>query len=230
MAIIIGRDAATSNLKISIGKQTILADVSNNVPKTVSREHCSIELQEDGKYLVKNLKVENTTYVNGLPYETKVVTENDRLELGPDRYAISWETIKKAIPTSEKSVDIRPLEKVWNKYNNDLKKQRIASQKFGNRRAAVGAITMGGMALGLVAGGSTPVSIACYVGAAILSIIFAVVGEKNSTKNPLKEEEIAVQFEKKYRCPECNRFLGYKNYRLLREDPCCPNCKIKFKS
>ena len=229
MAIIIGRDAATSNLKISIGKQNILAEVSNNVPKTVSREHCSIELQEDGKYLVKNLKVENSTYVNGLPIEKKVVTENDRLELGPDRYAVSWEMIKKTIPTSEKTVNIRPLKKIWNEYDDFIVQLQIAERKFNNMRAMTGSITMIAMIASFVIGPGNPITISLYVLTAISSIIFGILAHKKAS-TPLKLKEIEKKFYKDYSCPGCGRFLGKSPYDILIQSPQCPYCRAKFKS
>ena len=79
MEIILGRDPATKRLKAVIGQQPFLGGDPGSVPQSVSRQHCSLTRQGDGKYLLKNLKVENTTYVNGAPYEKKVVTENDRI-------------------------------------------------------------------------------------------------------------------------------------------------------
>ena len=230
MEIIIGRDEKTRKLKVAIGQQFVLIGMQDSVPMSVSRQHCSIELHDEEKYLIKNLNKENKTYVNGIPFEQKIVSEKDKIELGPDRYAVDWSALKKAIPNSEKMVDIRPLKKVWNDYDGFVKKQNKATQNFNNLRSATGMITMAAMVLGVTTGRENPLLIPLYVLAIVVSGIFTIIAFRNTSKNQEKMEEQKNMIEKKYRCPSCGRFMGYTSYNLLKDYPCCPHCRAKFKS
>ena len=118
MEMIIGRDAETSRLKILVGQKPYMAGERNSVPKTVSRKHCSITQQDGGMFLIKNLEVENITYVNGLPIEKKFVNEKDKIELGPEHYLLNWDILKKVLPPVKKEVDIRHLKNLLQKTSN----------------------------------------------------------------------------------------------------------------
>ena len=95
MEIIIGRDEETSKLSVAIGQQRGVVGKQSSVPKSVSRQHCSITINANNTFELKNLKAQNVTYVNGIPIERKRVTENDVIELGEDHFLLEW------LPTSD---------------------------------------------------------------------------------------------------------------------------------
>lgn len=56
MELIIGRDASTSQLRITMGQQSKTFGSAGCVPMTVSRQHCSLTINPDGSYRITNLK------------------------------------------------------------------------------------------------------------------------------------------------------------------------------
>jgi hypothetical protein len=60
MELIIGRDASTSQLRITMGQQSKTFGVAGSVPMTVSRQHCSLTINPDGSYSNGSLKFEIT--------------------------------------------------------------------------------------------------------------------------------------------------------------------------
>ena len=114
MEIIFGRDAETSKLSVTVGQQKGVVGKQGSVPMSVSRQHCSVTINADNTYEVKNLKMQNVTYVNGIPIDCKKVTEKDTVELGEDHYLLEWSIIKQLKP---KVADIRPLQQIWIQYN-----------------------------------------------------------------------------------------------------------------
>ena len=76
--ILIGRDAESNKLKITVaGRSALQADV----PMSVSREHCVIYKNDDGTAAITNLNPRNVTYVNGIPVAQKEISADDVVEL-----------------------------------------------------------------------------------------------------------------------------------------------------
>ena len=73
MELIIGRDASTSQLRITMGQQSKTFGVAGSVPMTVSRQHCSLTINPDGSYRITNLKPQNVTFVNGVEIMAKTI-------------------------------------------------------------------------------------------------------------------------------------------------------------
>lgn len=229
MEMIIGRDPATSRLKVIIGQKPYVAGEQGSVPMTVSRQHCSITPQDGGKYLVKNLKDVNTTYVNGMPIAKKVVTEADKIELGEDHYLLSWDVLKKVMPAAEKEVDIRPLKKVWDNYDNFRLNQQITERKFNNQRQTLGLLTMGAIILGYVTGRALMWSLPFYAVAISLGAYFSYKAHKKASAIPKQNKEAEKKLMSNYVCPSCGHFMGMQPYDVLRQNNACPYCKAKFK-
>lgn len=53
MGLIIGRDASTSQLRITMGQQSKTFGGAGSVPMTVSRQHCSLTINPDGSYRIR---------------------------------------------------------------------------------------------------------------------------------------------------------------------------------
>ena len=108
--IIIGRDANTGQLLLSgVGKS---GTYGNNVPQDISEQHCRLDFNKESIRL-KNLDINNFTYVNGQAVESKTITRKDKIELGGSRFPLTWEAIDAIVPPE---ADIRPLQEVWEEY------------------------------------------------------------------------------------------------------------------
>ncbi len=228
MDIIIGRNAETGQLKVTIGQQTKNVGLNNSVPKTVSRVHCSLTPEEGGVFRLKNLKTQNVTYVNGLGVENKIVNKNDVIELGEERYPLRWELIDSAIP---KMYDITHLEAVWNGYNEEVLSLTIKQNRFNAIKAGTGLITtlgLGATAAGLIKGQTNAYF---YAVAGILSLAFLVKTYIDGAKVPKEKQRLLEKFQHEYICPnpKCGHFLGNQPYDQLKLLEACPYCRSIFK-
>ncbi len=228
MEIIIGRDANTSQLRITMGQQSKTFGAMGCVPMTVSRQHCSITQNADGTYKIVNLKPQNVTFVNGVEVMAKVITERDRIELGPSKFLVSWDWIKSFAP---QMVDFRPLKRVWEEYDGHKLDQQIADRKFNSLRGITGLITMGAIALGFVVPEfrESLLFIGLYVLAILISAAFTYKAYKDSSKGPMKQKKLADDFQQTYICPHCHHFLGFQSFTVLMQNEACPYCKAKIK-
>ena len=52
MEIIIGRNAQTGQLSLTMGTQTKSFGAANSVPRSVSRRHCRIQVLPNGTYTI----------------------------------------------------------------------------------------------------------------------------------------------------------------------------------
>lgn len=227
MEIIIGRDKETGKLKLIVGTQVKTFGAPESVPTYVSRQHAKLELDEKGRFVLKNLKATNVTYVNGLSIETKHVTPNDKIELGPTRFLLDWSIIEKVLP---QIVDIKPLETVWNEYHTKKMKYQVAERKFNTIRSASGLITMAAVAVSVIGGRGT-MYIVLYALAIGISLIFFIIAYINSSKMPKLNDELDKEFRKKYVCPNknCSHFLGFTAYDVLSQGKQCPFCRAQYK-
>ena len=150
--------------------------------------------------------------------------------MGEEHYLLRWDILKKMIPAEQKVVDIRPLKKVWEKYENLKLQQQINERKFNNQRQAIGLLTMGAMVLGIVTGRSSVILLPVYAVAIIIGVIFFFRAHKKASAIPLKSKEEEKRFIKKYACPSCGHYLGMQPYDILKQNKGCPYCQVKFKS
>lgn len=73
--IIIGRGANTGQLLLSgVGKS---GTYGNNVPQDISEQHCRLDFNKESIRL-KNLDINNFTYVNGQAVESKLLPAKTR--------------------------------------------------------------------------------------------------------------------------------------------------------
>lgn len=226
MEIIIGRDAETAQLRIETGGKVVRHSNVGSVPKNVSRQHCSIVMDADGKMTVKNLKAENETFVNGRSVESKAVKEGDRIELGESKYAVDWKAIMSVMPVV---ADIRPLEKVWTNYQEERLEQQIKERRFGTLRSATGLITMVAIALSMFTGRDSTIYLILYGAAIVISLAFTVKAYRESANAPRRMQELSDKFQKDYVCPKCGHFLGMQSYDILKQNDGCPYCKAKYR-
>ena len=227
MEIIIGRDAKTSGLNVVVDNNSHLVSSPNTVPKSVSRQHCELLILDDGTMRIKNLNPQNVTYVNGVAVMSKAVTRKDRVELGADRHPLTWDLIDKAMP---KEADIRPLKKVWDTYNTEIKTLAQSTQRFQVVRGVVPVFTMSAVLIGYLSGGRGFAFYIIYGLVIALTIFFSLKAWKDIAKNDERREQIKDRFTHDYCCPQCGYFFGFTDYGILKKNiDNCPKCKTKLR-
>ena len=232
MDIIIGRNAQNGTLNFTMGQKTTSYGAPNSVPRSVSRRHCRIEVLPNGTYTIENLKMENDTFVNGSPIFKKTVTTSDTIELGGERYKLSWEVIQKiitsAIPAPPKTADIRPLRYVWDRDESDTNAIASSMAKKNAIRGGTGAISMIGMAVAFIPGLEN-VRIIMIVIAVFIIILMAIISLVDAQNAPKKRKALQQRLRNEYVCPNCKKFFMNMDYDLLhRQYDNCPYCKAKF--
>lgn len=226
--IVIGRDASSQQLSLTYQGESVQVSSFGLLPQSVSRAHCLLRIGEEGSMSIENLNPDNLTFVNHVAVEKKTITTGDVIELGSDHFTIDLETILSAMPPI---ADIRPLEKIWNDYDESLFRLTVRERKFNAYRNGIGIFTMGALVLGLVFGRQPGnyIYIGMYVLAILLSILFFIISLREASKVPQKRKEITNRFQERYVCPHCGRNLGaLGKYEMLRQNERCPYCKTKF--
>lgn len=226
LELTIGRDASTGQLRMSDGKQSQLFGEKDCVPKSVSREHVKLCVTEKGEYILKNLNIENDTYVNGKGVEQKLIQRGDQISLGTDHWKLSWH--KYLDPILPKFADIRPLEKVWQDFRDNQVKSQIKERKFNALRSGTGLLTLTAVALGGVFGRDNSLYLCLYGAAALISAIFFFLSYKWASKIPIENAKFQEEAERKYVCPECGKLFPLQKYDQLKQQGRCVHCKAIF--
>ena len=190
----------------------------------LSRHHMSLQTAGVGKLQIKNLNERNVTFVNGIAVESKTVSENDKIELGNSHYLLNWDALSEP---KEETVDIRPLKKIWNDYDEQRLEIQIAERKFNAARSATGIITMVAIACSLILGHG-PVYLILYALAIGISVAFTYQAYQKSSDVPRRQREMNKDFQKRYTCPKCGHFMGFTDYDILTQSDACPYCKTKY--
>jgi hypothetical protein len=225
MEIIIGRDQQTRQLCIIKDGNSRLYGQANSVPMDVSRHHISLVPAGNGKWKIKNLNEKNVTFVNGIAVESKTISESDKVELGNAHYLFSWAALQEP---KEETVDIRPLQKIWNEYDEQRLELQIAERKFNAARSATGIITMLAIACSLILGHG-PIYRVLYALAIGISVVFTYQAYQKSSEVPRQQKEMNKDFQRRYVSPKCGHFMGFQDYEVLTQNDTCPYCKTKYK-
>jgi len=220
--LLIGRDPNNNTLKISTNGKSVNG---GKVTNTMSREHCTLTINDDGTATITNLNPRNVTFVNGQPVATKVISGNDVVELGADRYKLDLKPFKLA-----KFASIRHLEIVWKSYKQAQEQQRIDAIRKNALRSATGILTMGAILISFANNPSLDFLRYILYGLAIISIIWTVVsGIINAPKIVKKENDMKQRFQDSYVCPNCGMFFGFENrFEMLLKNGQCSKCRTKF--
>lgn len=228
MEIIIGRNAQTGQLSLTMGTQTKSVGVANSVPRSVSRRHCRIQVLPNGTYTIENLKMENDTYVNGSPIFTKTVTPSDTVELGGEHYKLSWDVIKQLVEQSTpKTADIRPLKRIWMQYEEETNAIQTDMAKKNAIRGIAGAFGTLGILVAFVDSLGFLRFILMGIGL-IITITMVAIAYSDSKKAPAKRKMLQQRLRNHYVCPCCKKFFNMDYDLLTRQYDNCPYCKAKF--
>lgn len=222
--IIIGRDVVTGKLLLSNGTKNGTFGEIGSVPESVSPQHCRLEFSDDGIRL-KNLDINNYTYVNNRAVETMTISRIDQITLGSDRYPLDWMAVDSINPPE---ADIRPLRHVWETYEQQSIQLQIKERRFNTIRSATGLITMMAIALSVVMGRQSNWYLVLYGLAILASFLFFVKAYRDASKLPQQRNELNKQFQHDYSCPHCGHNLGSQSYDILTQNPQCPYCRAKF--
>lgn len=225
MEVTIGRDQQSRRLTVVRDGKVQLVGQPGSVPMDVSRQHASFTLQKDDTWELRNLNARNVTFVNGMAVEKKIVSDRDKIELGSSHYFVSWEVIKG--PKVE-TVDVRPLKRIWEEYNNANIEIRKRQKNNGLLASVPMLFTMLGGFISTKAQG-TPYQEYAYA-FTVFAILIMVYGfYKRFTDNSIDEqEELKQKFQKQYTCPKCGHFMGNEPYDVLIQNESCRYCRAKF--
>lgn len=233
MELIIGRESGTSRLRISVNNQDHFFGSTNSVPKSVSRQHCKLTIDDLGNGTIINLKPENITYVNETQVESKHISAKDRIELGSDRYYLDLNAILKGLKSMiPRSYSISHLQKIWDDFH-DIKLQiQIKEKKSAAIRSVTGVFSMSAIFCGFIPGISDILAlrVILYTTGLLLAIYFFAITYKSSSELPKYLDDLDKKFHKDYVCPnpECHHFMGYQQYDDLKKMPSCPYCKAQY--
>ena len=222
MDIIIGRDTQSGGLLLTVDGKDQVAATPGSVPSGVGTQHCRLTIN-NGQMRLKNLDINNYTYVNGQSIESKAITQNDKIELGSGHYLLDWTDLTPHLP-----IDIRPLKKVWEDFEADSLELQIKERRFNALRSVTGLITMIAIALSIASGGRNKWYLLLYGLAIIISLAFFVKAYIDSSKLPQKRQELNKTFQHDYVCPHCGHFMGNLPYDILAQNGSCPYCKKQF--
>lgn len=224
MEIIIGRDQQTRKLCIIKEGKSQLYGKEGALPMNVSRQHLSMQPLNDGTWQIRNMNENNVTFVNGISVESKTVSEKDKIELGESHFLFPWEAL---LEPEEDTIDIKPLKKIWDDYDEKRVQHQIAERKFNATRSATGIITMLAIACSLILGHG-PIYLILYALAIGISVFFTYQAYKKSSDVPRQQREMNKDFQKRYVCPKCGHFMGFTDYDILTQNDACPYCKKKY--
>ena len=224
MEIIIGRDQKTRQLNVVQDGKGRLYGAASSVPLDVSRQHFSLQSADGGKWQIKNLNESNVTFVNGIAIECKTISEGDKVELGNSHYLFPWEALSE--PKVE-TVDISPLEDVWNTYTLSNIEIRKRQKNIGLLASIPMGITMlGGLLSGIATADIRPYA---YIFTGIALIVMLYGFYKRFTDSSIEDQEEAKKtFQRNYNCPKCGHFMGFQDYDILSKGDACPYCKTKY--
>lgn len=227
--LIIGRDATTSQLRISTadGKKTQQVGLPGSVPMNVSRKHLQLTVNDDRTCVVTNLNDANETHVNGMSVITKQIDWGDRVTLGASQYLLDWSAIEPFLP---KTIDITPLKQVWETYSQ----RNIAIRKRQQNNNVLAGVPMLFTIGGGVITNFLPEDIKGYgIVITIIALAFMCYGlyRRITDRSIEEQEELKKWLMQNYICPnhECQHFMGFQDYDILIQNPVCPYCKTKIK-
>lgn len=231
MDIIIGREKSAQpgqkagRLKLTVNGKSACVGAFDSVNRYVSGEHCTLTINDDGSMLLKNLNMQNVTYVNGQQVNSKRVTFNDTIVLGGGNYVLPWEEIKKILP---KQFDVRHLQKLYADFEGQIEKLDEEQLRRNKIKAVTGVLSTiaiaASLVLGTIGGGLDTTKLVILIPIYAI-IIFANVYYILKDDIPKKKRELKKAFEDQCVC-QCGYPLVYTSYKKIPS--VCPGCKSQL--
>ncbi len=229
MDLIIGRENGVDNPRLSIeyNGKTFYWGKPGSVPKSVSRKHCRVEIDNDAKVSVEDITTNNFIYVNGQDCKKKGgIALTDTIELGPDKYRVDLDGIVKAL-SAQQSYSIAPLQEIYDSYQKEKYDIQVSQGKLNALSALPGILSMVSIGIAFFVEKARLIMI---IIAAVFAAVFAIIRFRNASKIPMRTKKLDESFREKYVCPNpaCGHFLGLTPYKELLKNRSCPYCKSKF--
>lgn len=232
--LIIGRESGVERPRLAIQHEgnTIFMGKPGSVPKTVSRQHCRISIDNDFIISIEDLTVNNFMFINGTDCKRRRnVGLSDVIELGADRYRLPLEEVVKYF-TTQRSYHIGQLKQVQNDYQIAREKMQIRQGRLNTLSTLPGVLSMGSGSLALFMGPETGSKLRqpLLIAAVLFMIMFGVIRWISAASTPKKNKQLEKDYRLHYRCPNpaCDRFLGQTPYEELLKNKTCPYCKARF--
>ena len=231
MDILIGREEGTARLMVVSPQGKVALGQPHSVPNSVSRllaaqgqAHCKLVVDANGGMTIHNMKATNVTCVDGVPVQSKRITNKSVVTLGQDNYRVDLQAILKA--TQGTKCDIRKMERVYQEYEEKLDAIAAKQQKMAKIRMAPMVLSaLSGVLTTVLAAtqGASTMAITLPVTIIIVVIWIALLLRKNTSV----EQKKAAQdwLVDHYVCPSTGKFLGNKSYKVLKQEDKCPHCK-----
>ena len=229
ITVIIGRDHQTNQLYRKVNGKAQLIAQEKSVPTSVSKEHVSLTINDDGKMVLKNLNVQNYTFVNMVGVESKLIKEGDRIELGTGHFVLDWKIINSFIP---KFADIRPLKEVWENYHSESIAIKKRNQNMAASQSFTPILTTANIAISAVASAMGHPNV-CFITIPLVLIgVFLMIKNWTNRKNDTSiddGERLQEEFQRNYVCPNCGHYLGAMPYDIICQDTKCSYCQAIYK-
>lgn len=229
MELIIGRESGVDNPRLAIeySGKTFFWGKPGSVPRSVSRKHCQLSIDDDAKIVIEDITPNNFIYINGVDCKKKGgVTMADTIELGPDKYRLDIEGIVKAL-SSQQSFSISHLREIYDSYQKEKYDIQVYQGKLNALSALPGILSMTSIGLAVFIENARIIMI---VIAAVFALVFALIRYRNASKIPMRTRKLEDSFRESYVCPNpaCGHFLGGTPYKELLKNKACPYCKAKY--
>lgn len=227
--LIIGRESGEANPRLAIEQsgKTVFWGRPGSVPRSVSRKHCHVTIDDGGKVEIEDITTNNFMYVNGLDCKKKGgLTLSDKIELGPDRYPLDLDGIIKAL-AAQKEYDISHLREVYESYRKERNNMQVRQGILNALSTLPGVLSMISIGIAVFV---EHARIVLMIIAAILALVFVLIRIRNAKRIPAKNQQLEDSFRERYVCPNpaCGHFQGMIPYKELLKNKSCPYCKAKF--
>ncbi len=218
--------------------------------------HCKIDIDHQGNMVLTNMKPQNVTYVDGFQIESKRITEISAVALGKDRYEVSVPLVvesaknivnhsmspsqspinnatNNATNNTNKTFSIGHLKKIWDDYEEDMDEiQRRQQQRAKRRMLPMMIGTLSTVASGIVAMIDKTWGLFVTLPIAVISFIIYFISYREKDTSVADKKRVNNTLYDSYICPnpECKKFLGNMNYKLLirQSSMHCPYCKCNY--
>lgn len=238
MEIIIGREEGARRLHCIADGREFFVSQAGSVPGSVSRKHCKITINGNDMS-VENLKAQNITFVDGNQINVKSITASSQVQLGNEKFMVPLQQVIQLAtgiqPTnspqqpSAPSFSLRPMENVWEEYNQRSLDIVAKAAKDANHQRLQGILSMLGMCIGFIPGIDQTLRIVIIVAALLVAIYFFVKGSNGDTVQQ-QQNDLDTEFAKKYRCPNprCGKPFGRQPYHIMKFNKQCFACGCKY--